>query len=488
MWHDIDIAQVNKNIRKIQYRIYKAKREGKQELVIWLQKHLVNGLGGKIIAVHQVTVLNKGRKTPGVDRIVNQTAKQKMELAMSIQLNGGAQPIRRVWIPKPGKVEKRPLGIPTLRDRAKQALAKLALEPEWEAVFEANSYGFRPGRRSHDAIEAIFSHLHYNKPKYVYDAHMERCFDYISHDKLLEKLQTFPEMRKQIEAWLKAGILEGTEHKGHLPKGKEGTPQGGVISPLLANIALHGLENHLKSYVTTLKLESQKLKSKRDKAAALGVIRYADDFVLIHTDKEALELCVKETKIWLQSINLNISETKSELKDGRQGFNFLGFQIIQVRKATVKRYKVKITPTKEAQGSLLQKVRDIIQERKAASSYALISRLSPVIIGWGNYYKYCECASVFHKLEHHIFLKLRAWTFRRDTKNSRTNVKERYFPSRQTYHYGEVKHKDDWVLVGKTKGKDGMKHNYLPRMSWLKSAKHVKVKPSKSPYDNDGLY
>lgn len=245
MWNDTDMAQANRSMRKVQYRIYKAKREGNQKLVVWLLKHLVNGINGKICAVHQVTTLNKGREMAGVDKVVNLTAKQKMKLAMSIGLTGGAQPIRRVWIPKPGKKEKQPLGIPTVRDRAKQALAKYALEPEWEAMFESNSYGFRPGRSCHDAIEAVFSTLHSNKPKYVYDADIKKCFDNIRHDKLLEKLQTFPTLRKQIKAWLEAGIMENTEKADYhyQPRSNtEGTPQGGVISPLLANIALHGLE------------------------------------------------------------------------------------------------------------------------------------------------------------------------------------------------------------------------------------------------------
>lgn len=165
MWNDIDWTRTQNYIRRIQHRIYKARLNDNERLVHWLQKHLINTKSAKIMAVHQVTTLNKGRKTAGVDKqiILTASGKKKMELAESLNLNGTAQPIRRAWIPKPGKEEKRPLGIPTIRDRAKQALAKLALEPEWEAVFENNSYGFRPGRRPHDAIEAIFACLHYNR-------------------------------------------------------------------------------------------------------------------------------------------------------------------------------------------------------------------------------------------------------------------------------------------------------------------------------------
>jgi RNA-directed DNA polymerase len=492
MWNDIDWTRTQNYIRRIQHRIYKARLNDNERLVHWLQKHLINTKSAKIMAVHQVTTLNKGRKTAGVDKqiILTASGKKKMELAESLNLNGTAQPIRRAWIPKPGKEEKRPLGIPTIRDRAKQALAKLALEPEWEAVFENNSYGFRPGRRPHDAIEAIFACLHYNKPKYIYDADIHKCFERINHESLLTKLQTFPQMRKQIKAWLEAGVMTKTDDMQPTIN-TEGTPQGGVISPLLSNIALHGLENHLKEYVGGLKPPYPGGYSKRDKARALGVIRYADDFVLIHSDEEILEACITETKKWLKSIGLDISEAKSALRvrDGRNGFNFLGFQVIQLRKIQVGRYKVKIIPSKIARKNILEKVGKIIRYNKAASSYQLIKKIAPVIVGWANYYKYCECSKIFGKLDHFIFLKLRAWVFRRDTKNSRHFIKEKYFPSGRTYLYDGVTHSDNWILVGKEKGnKSVLKENFLPRMQWIHSEKYVKIKGSKSPFENDQLY
>lgn len=489
MWNDINWNDTQNYIRRIQHRIYKAQQNDNQRLVQWLQKHLINTKSAKLMAVHQVTTLNKGRKTKGVDKQLALTPLEKAKLAETLVLNGTAQPIRRVWIPKPGKAEKRPLGIPTIKDRAKQALAKLALEPQWEAKFETNSYGFRPGRRTHDAIEAIFTCLHYNKPKHVYDVDIEKCFDRINHEKLIEKLHTFPQMQKQIRAWLKARVMENVKGEDDQPTvNKEGTPQGGVISPLLANVALHGLEDHLKEHVAGLKPPYPGGHA-RDKKRALGVIRYADDFVLIHSDKGILESCVKETKGWLKALGLETNEDKSVIRDIREGFKFLGFQITQVRKAKVQQYKVKVTPSKEARKNLLEEVRQIIQHQKAASSYQLIKKIAPIMIGWANYYKYSECSKIFGMMDHQIFLKLRAWAFRRDTENSRRFIKEKYFPSDRTYYYGGVKHADNWVLTGKEKGRKGvLQENFLPRMKWIHSSKFVKVKGQKSPYDNDQPY
>ena len=487
MCNEVDWNQTRHYLRRIQYRIYKAEQNQNHRLVIWLQKQLVQSKAAKIMAVHQVTTLNKGRKTSGADKQTCLSAREKARLAASICLNGTANAIKRVWIPKPGKTQLRPLGIPTIGDRAKQALAKFALEPQWEAKFEPNSFGFRPARRPHDAIEAIFSCLHYNTPKYVYDADIEKCFDKINHQALIEKLNTFPQMRKQLKAWLEAGVMHYVKGDDEQPTiNKQATPQGGVISPLLANIALHGLEEHLKRHVAALKPSYKQGHSKRDKRRALGVIRYADDFVLIHKDKQILQSCISETERWLKSIGLEINTGKSELRDGREGLNFLGFQVIQVRKKTADGYKVNMIPSKQAQKNVLEKAKQVMQHNKAASSYFLIKKLAPIMVGWANYYKYWQCSKIFGKLDHVIFQKLRPWAFRRDTKHGRRVIQEKYFPSGKTYLYDGSKHQDNWVLAGKTKGHgDKIQENYLPRMSWIHSRKFVKVKGSKSPYDND---
>lgn len=230
-WDQIIWRNSHEKVRRMQKRIFKASRKGETKRMYFLQKLLIRSPHAKLVAVQRVTTLNKGKKTAGVDGIIATTSKQKLELAKTLQLNGKSQYVRRVWIPKPGKTEKRPLGIPTIRDRAKQALCMLALEPQWEAKFEANSYGFRPGRSTHDAIEAIFLNLHHNVDKWVFDADIRKCFDRISHDALLSKLDSFPLIQNQVWAWLKAGIMDDYSKTDKILEPIMGTPQGGIISP-----------------------------------------------------------------------------------------------------------------------------------------------------------------------------------------------------------------------------------------------------------------
>lgn len=492
-WNTVSWTLVRKRILRIQHRIFNAKRLGNNKKVTFLQKKLINSLDAKLLAVLQVTTLNKGRKTAGVDKQIVVDASIKIKLAINLTLDGTASPIRRVWIPKPGKTEKRPLGIPTIIDRAKQQLATFAIEPEWEAVFEPNSYGFRKGRSCHDAIEAIFSHLHHDRVKYVFDADISKCFDRIDHEALLTKLNTFPQMEQQIKAWLKAGIMEGyassSKQYNTVLVNNMGTPQGGIISPLLANVALHGLELHIKDLCANKispKIFQTKKRTKLSRAQACGIVRYADDFVIIHENKAVLELCISECKIWLKSMGLEISEEKSKLRDIREGFKFLGFQIIYVKKNG--KFKVKIEPAKANCLRFLEKIRTVIRSAKAWSSFDLVRTLRPIAIGWANYYSNCECKAVFSKLDHLIFCKLRAWAFRRDTRNGRLSIKEKYFPAGRTYNFHGRKYQDNWILTGQAKKNDNLVTNFLPRISWVESRKHVKIVGDKSPFDGDHIY
>ena len=486
-WNDVDWISIQTNVRKIQYRIYEASRSGNTGRLHWLQNMLINRMDSKLLAVRIVTTLNKGRRTADVDKKVVTDSKLKFQLANSLSLDGKSSPIRRVWIDKPGKVEKRPLGIPTIDDRAKQALAKLALEPEWEAKFEPSSYGFRPGRSPQDAIERIFTALHHGVSKMVFDADIKKCFDQINQDALLIKLDTFPLMKRQVRAWLKSGVMEGYANSvkpSEILETDEGTPQGGIISPLLANLALHGLEFHLKNFVSEIPglPYPGANRSSACKRKALTFVRYADDFVVIHRNKQILESCIEEVKIWLTNVGLEISEEKSALRDCREGFDFLGFRVIQFMRKKTQKYKVKIYPSRKNQAKLLSRIRKIIQEHKAVSSYELILMLRPVIIGWGNYFKFSECSNVFSLTR--IFQKVRAWVFRRDTRSGRLVVKQKYFPSGNIYNFAGRPHFDNWVLVGKSTNKKGdVVENHLPHLIWVKSAKHIMVKGDSSPYD-----
>lgn len=486
-WNDVDWGTARAKVRRIQYRIYEASRLSNSKMVHMLQKLLLNNFYAKLLAVQLVTTLHEGRNTAGVDKRILSSPNQKFELAERLQLDGKSQPIRRVFIDKPGKTKKRPLGIPTIEDRARQALAKLALEPEWEAKFEPSSYGFRPGRSAHDAMERILYGLRQQVPKWVFDANIRKCFNRINHDALIAKLDTFPAMKSQIRAWLKAGVMEGYANspKDDFVETKQGTPQGGIISPLLANIALHGLEFHLKDFVARIPGPpfvggANKISLKR---GALIIVRYADDFVVIHRNKKILESCITEIKIWLDSMGLSISEKKSDFTDCRKGFSFLGFRVLLTKRKS-NLYKVKMYPSRNSQARFLLRVRKIIITRKAISSYDLIQKLRPVILGWANYFRYCECSKVFSKLNHLIFQKVRAWVFRRDSRSGREAIRDKYFPKGKTYTFDGRTYKDNWVLTGKRKGKSGeSKMNFLPHLNWVKKLKHVMVQNDVSFFD-----
>jgi RNA-directed DNA polymerase len=322
-WQELNWRKLEKVCWKLQKRIFRAKKEGNVKLVKQLQKLLVKSFAAKAIAVRKVTQENKGKKTAGVDGVKAISPSKRLELVKSLKISHKAMPLRRIYIPKPGTEEKRPLSIPTIKDRAIQMLVKFALEPEWEAIFEPNSYGFRPGRSCHDAIDQIYISINH-KPKWVLDADISKCFDRINHKYLLDKLGGCPRIfKRQIKAWLKAGYMEG--HK--LFPSEEGTPQGGVISPLLANIALHGMETVLNEWVKTWKGHKKK------NLHSFSLIRYADDLVCLHESKERIEQAQEILERFLRPIGLELKPEKTQithtLQGEKPGFDFLGFNVRQ---------------------------------------------------------------------------------------------------------------------------------------------------------------
>jgi RNA-directed DNA polymerase len=266
-WKALPWRKLERAVFKLQQRIHRAAKRGDRKTVHRLQRLLLRSRAAKLLAVRRVSQDNRGKRTAGVDGVKALTPPQRLALAATLTLPEKARPTRRIWIPKPGSTEHRPLGIPTLRDRAAQALVKLALEPEWEARFEPNSYGFRPGRSAHDAIVALVLGL-CRKAKYVLDADIAKCFDRIDQPALLQKLQTLTVLRRAIRAWLRAGVLDGGEW---FPT-EAGTPQGGVLSPLLANVALHGLETAIvAAYPRSIRRDGE------HQGWQPIVVRYADD-------------------------------------------------------------------------------------------------------------------------------------------------------------------------------------------------------------------
>ena len=494
-WKNLNWSLINSRLFRYQTRIFKASRENNIPKVKCLQKRLLNSFDAKLVAVRQVTIINKGKRMLGIDKDVFTTDLQKEKLVKRLRLDGKVLPIQPVYIDKFGKTEKRSNGLIKVRDSAKQALCLLALEPEWEARFDANSYGFRPGRFCHDAVESTrlvlrnySSEKHYHK--YILNANITKCFDQINQEYLVAKLNTLPIMERQVKAWLKVGVLEGLLERTDAFENIIGVSRREIISPFLLNIALHGLENHIKKWSRINKLQFVKVNqySVNVKRHSLAFARYANKFVMIHKDKTIIRKAKAEITRWLwEGPCLKLDEETTFICNSSKSFSFLGFSFITRRVGN--KTKVTVYPSRNSQALLLLKVRNIIQNNCSASSYNLISLLRPAIFGWADYFKYSECRKCFHKLAHLIFQKLRAWVFRRDTRNGRKEVKQRYFPSGKEYYYNGVKYKDNWVLNGKIKGKNNtLKENWLPSIAWIKSRKWIKIKGDKSPFDGDNSY
>jgi len=492
-WKTINWRQVERYVFKLQKRIYAASRRGNVKLVRKLQKTLMRSWSNRILAVRRVTVENQGKKTAGVDGNKSLSPKARLELAGQLKLTGKSQPTRRVWIPKPGREEKRPLGIPTMYDRALQAVVKAALEPEWEANFEPSSYGFRPGRSCHDAIKQIKNCIQC-KAKYVLDADIAKCFDRINHEELLRKLNTKGKIRQQIKAWLKSGVID----QGAFTATSEGTPQGGVISPLLANIALHGLEQRIIQFAETLDLRypNGERMRKKDKIYSLSLIRYADDFVVLHEDKAVVQRCREIISDWLAGIGLELKPEKTSVthtlhpglsEDGFAGFDFLGHHIRQYpagkyqsdrnAQGRILGFDTLITPSLKASKAHQEEIGRLIRKHRCAPQAALIKHLNPVIRGWASYYTNSDAQSVgeLSKQDNLVYLKLRRWAKRRCGNINSGHSK-----------YWIAIGGNNWVFA--TRNGDNplrlLKHSEFGSSS----TSYVKVKGDKSPYDGDTVY
>ena len=470
-WATLPWRKLEQYVYRLQKRIYKASEKGEDWKVRKVQKLLQKSEAARLIAVRKVTQDNQGKNTAGIDGIKSVKPAERLELAAQIhpRHHKRAKPVRRVWIPKPGKLEKRPLGIPTMEDRASQALAKMALEPEWEARFEANSYGFRPGRGCHDAIEAIFDEIRY-KEKYVLDADIQGCFDHIDQTALLGKLKTYSGMRKLVKGWLKAGVLEGCT----FTPSEEGTPQGGVISPLLANIALDGMEREVRAAYAA----HQKP----------GVVRYADDFVILHPTLEGVEKARKLVEEWLAPIGLKLNPKKTSIThtlakyDGNVGFDFLGFNVRQYpvgKNQSGKNthgkplgFKTLIKPSKGAIKQHNQEVRELVREHQDAPQEALIGKLNPVITGWANYHRTGVAKAEFSRCDSQLYGKLRAWARRRHPNKT---------PGWIAGKYWAVDKGEGWTF----KAQEG---HVLKKHAATPIVRHVKVRGIASPYDGNLTY
>ena len=412
-WTDIDWAGCEAAVQKLQGRIVKAQKEGRPGKVKALQWTLTHSFYAKALAVKRVTS-NKGKNTAGVDKVLWTTPNAKMGAVADLKRRGyNPQPLRRVHIKKSnGKL--RPLGIPTMKDRAMQALYLMALNPVAETTADRHSYGFRRERCTVDAIVQCHTILSKEvSPQWILEGDIKGCFDHISHQWLLDNIPTDKVM---LRKWLESGFVFNRQ----LFPTEEGTPQGGIISPTLANMALDGLQAML----------AENFKLRRTKMGyfnpMVNLVRYADDFIITCSDREILESQIKPAvSEFLQARGLTLSEEKTKITHIDEGFDFLGFNI--------RKYKgtLLIKPSKKNVKEFLAKIKAIIRKNQAIRQDKLIGLLNPVITGWGNYYKSCVAAKTFKNADAQIFYKLWAWALRRHRHKGKKWVYNRYFLSRK---------------------------------------------------------
>jgi len=459
-WYAIDWRAINRNVRRLQVRIVQATKASRWGRVRALQRLLTHSYSGKVLAVRRVTE-NNGKKTPGVDQEIWDTPEKKTQAVHALKRRGyQSQPLRRVYIPKSDGKTMRPLGIPTMKDRAQQALYLLALAPVVETTADKNSYGFRQQRSCADAMEQCFKALRSANTQWILEGDIKSCFDKISHDWLLAHV---PIDRVILQKWLKSGYME----KHVLHETTDGAPQGGIISPALANCALDGLERLLREKYPA----GKRLKSLGGEKPCVNLVRYADDFVITSKSKELLEGEIKPlVEHFLQERGLELSPKKTVITHVEHGFDFLG--------QNVRRYpngKLLIKPSKKNVKTFLDGIRRTIKAAHGVSAADLIDQLNPKIRGWANYHRHVVSKRTFGRVDHSLFSSLWKWARRRHPNKSPRWFKPKYFAQRGNR---------DWSFFGETCDDEGQTNKV-----WLHYAKstpikrHVKVKGEANPYD-----
>ncbi|MBB3101943.1 group II intron reverse transcriptase/maturase [Azomonas macrocytogenes] len=464
-WHSLDWANIQTSVRKTQLRIAQATREEDWRRVKRLQRLLTHSLYGRCLAVRRVTE-NRGRKTPGVDGEKWGTPQLKIRAVHRLSKKRGyrPQPLRRVWIPKPGKQERRPLGIPTMLDRAMQALHLLALEPVIETTSDPKSYGFRPDRSTADAMVELFHLLSPQvAPVWILEGDIKGFFDHINHEWLCHHV---PMDKVTLRKWLKAGVIDRRQFTAT----ETGTPQGGIISPCLANATLNGLETQLKDHL------AQTLGKTKAKKTKVQVVRYADDFVVLADSKKLLE---QEIKPWIETFlsirGVELSQEKTQITHIHQGFDFLGWNFRKyVPKSPYRQAKLLIKPSKKNASAFYQKVAEIIKSSGAQTQEALIGQLNPVLRGWAHYHAPVVAKETFSTLDHLIHWRLWRWAKRRHPKKSDTWIRKKYFHS-----IGG----QNWVFTYPYKSKTETRHRRLYVLADTAIVRHKRLPGGYQPYD-----
>ena len=458
-WHAINWREVSANVRRLQARIVKATQAQRWGKVRALQHLLTHSFSGKALAVRRVTE-NSGKKTSGVDKELWNTPRRKATAIGELKRRGYKPlPLRRVYLQK-SDGRMRPLGIPVMRDRAMQALHLLALDPIAETTGDRNSYGFRRDRSAADAIEQCFGMLAKKvSPQWVLEGDIKSCFDNLSHDWLLAHV---PTDKAVLGKWLKAGFLEDNT----LHPTQAGTPQGGVISPVLMNLALDGLEAALRSRFP-LRHERVPLRGYYPK---VHLIRYADDFIITGRTKEQLECEVRPfVEEYLKERGLALSPEKTRLTHINEGFDFLG--------QNVRKYNGKfiVKPSKKSVTAFVAKVRAVVKANKQTKAGELITYLNPMLKGWANYHRHASSSRTFSKVGAAVFGMLWRWALRRHRRRSKRWIKAKYF--------GQLGNRN-WVFQGKDTDASGATR--LMRLFYIECVpikRHIKVRGEANPYD-----
>lgn len=457
-WNTIPWRDANRLVRNLRQRIFRATEQGDWRKVKSLQKLMLRSYANLVLSVRRVSQINQGKHTAGIDKLVVKTPEERGKLVDEIaQLTPWrAKPVRRVYIPKAnGKL--RPLGIPVIRDRALQAIVKNALEPSWEARFERTSYGFRPGRSAQDAMTYIYCAMHLKNKPYVVDADIAGAFDNIGHDYLLSAIADFP-AKALVKQWLKAGYID----MGHYHDTEAGVPQGGVVSPLLANIALHGLEELFDIHPTP----------NRKTANPYFMTRYADDFLVFCKTREDAQEAIERLQAWLAQRGLALSTEKTRITTIQEGFDFLGFTARVVPSTLNKSgWKVLITPSVKSVQKLKDRLKQEWESLQGQNVATVIQRLNPIIRGWANYFRHQAAANTFKDLDNFMLYKEIRYAKRMHPNRSKAWWKAQYFGQLEPDSHCQ------WVF-----GNPQTKFRLL-RFARFTISRHIMVQGTNSPDD-----
>ncbi len=445
----IEWNEVEAHVSRLQRQLANAVEHNNRKAVRHYKWLIRGSHHAQMMAIRQVTQENNGRSTPGIDGLIYPTPEKRDELLKLVNLKRRPLPVRRVYIRKKNG-KQRPLGIAPIHDRVCQAIHKMAMEPEWEIQFEPNSYGFRPGRSTWDAIGQVFNLMaKKHSPQWVIEGDIKGFFDNVDHEKLLVRLAA--EDRTFIRKILKTPIID--PEKGKIPN-ITGTQQGGIISPLLANIALQGMERDLRECAFRMGFGRQR------SLPGINIVRYADDFVITCKTKEQAERFIPVVADWLkEQAGVELSLEKTKITHISEGFNFLGFN--------VRKYngKMLIKPSKESKLSILWKLKGLLDANKTVRTADIIRMLNPLIRGWANYYSTVVSKKIFSYCDHRIYQMLWHWAKRRHPNKRAPWVKAKYFIQRGNRN---------WVF---SDGKQDLLH-----MSDFPIIRHIKVQGNRSPY------